>query len=134
MAETATTAAWVILFFGIYSLAAGLGELLTPGYWQRLIWEMEKSRAIQFLIGFIEIVLAAAIYLTNPWNPADILSVVVSVLAGLLLIEGVLFLMVPDKIMALARKMMGSDGSNQKWAFLSIALGMILIFVSLIQL
>lgn len=87
MAETQDIPAWILLFFGLYALAASLAEFRQPGFWKGMIDDFEKIPALRFLTGIVCIALGAAIYLTNPWIPGDWLSVVVTVIGGWVVVE-----------------------------------------------
>ena len=63
MGSEANITGWITFFIGLYSLAAGIGELRQPGFWAGMIREVRASSAIQFLTGIFLITLGAAIYL-----------------------------------------------------------------------
>lgn len=132
MAETATIPAWILLFFGIYALAASLGEFRQPGFWKGMIDDFEKVPALRFLTGIVCIVLGAAIYLTNPWVPGDWMSVVVTVFGGWIVVEGVMFLAFGDKFIKLSALMMG--GGMRIWAIVGAAGGAAMIVAALLRL
>ena len=128
----ANTPAWVLLFMGIYALAAAIGELRAPGFWARMVGELNQSRALQFLTGLLCIVLGAAIYLTNPWSPSDWMSVVVALLGGWIVIEGALILAFGDLFMKFAARLMGA--ASMLWAGLSALIGVAAIIAALLRL
>lgn len=132
MAQTATISAWILLFFGIYSLSASLAEFRQPGFWKSMIDDFEKVPALRFLTGIFCLTLGAAIYLANPWVPGDWMSVVVTVLGAWILVEGVLFLAFGDKFIRLSAMMMG--GGMRIWAIIGGLLGIAMIAVSLMRL
>ena len=131
MAETADISSWILLYFGIYSFAAGVGELRQPGMWQQMTRELGQSAALRFLTGMICIVLGGAIYLVNPWNPADIGAILVTVLGAWVLVEGALFLALGDWVMRFVGPMMGAV--NKWWALVSVAIGLVLIVWALMR-
>lgn len=132
MAETATIPAWILLFFGIYALAASLGEFRQPGFWKSMIDDFEKVPALRFLTGIVCLVLGAAIYLTNPWVPGDWLSVVVTVIGGWVVVEGVMFLAFGDKFVKLSALMMG--GGMRIWAIVGAVMGAAMVVFALTRL
>ncbi len=132
MAVTSTLTAWILLIFGLYSIGAAIGELRRPGTWARMMWEVEQSNALQFLIGFMVLVVGAVIYLVNPYNPSDWQSILVTVLGGFMMIEGFAFLAFPDWMVRLARSMMSASGAI--WAWLALAIGVGLIFMAYVRL
>ena len=70
MAETADISSWILLIFGIYSFAAGVGELRRPGMWARMMWEIEQSNGLQFLTGIFCIVCGRSHLSCEPLEPA----------------------------------------------------------------
>lgn len=132
MAEAHDVPAWILLFFGIYALAASLGEFRQPGFWKSMIDDFERVPALRFLTGIVCIVLGAAIYLTNPWIPRDWMSVVVTVIGGWVVVEGVMFLAFGDKFIKLSALMMG--GGMRIWAIAGAAGGGAMIVAALLRL
>ena len=111
MANTADIPAWIALFLGLYALAAAVGEFRNPGGWATMLGEIEASRALTFIIGIICLALGAAIYLVSPLRLNDWLSVVISAIGGLCVVEGLVFLAAPDRMLAFARKLLAKTGS-----------------------
>lgn len=132
MADAASIPAWILLFMGLYALAAGIGEFRQPGIWKRMVGDFDTSPALRFLTGIFCLVLGATIYLVNPWDPGDWMAVLVTVLGGWIAIEGVLFLAVGDRFIAFSSALMSSGG--RIWAMLSIVLGLAGIAAGLIRL
>lgn len=132
MADASDIAAWVALFMGLYALGAAVGELREPGSWAGMLDEFENRSGLQFLTGIVLIGLGGAIYLVNPWNPADWLSVVVTILGGGMALEGVVMLAFGKPYMHFARKLLGQV--NRGWALFSAAIGAGLIVVALLRL
>ena len=129
MANADTITAWITFFFGLYAFAAGLGELRQPGFWADMLSDVKRSRALQFLTGMITLVLGATIFLVNPFNPADWLSILITVLGAWIFLEGVLIFAFGDWFLNFAGKMMGSG--LRIWAIFSLILGILIIFVAL---
>ena len=132
MAETATIPAWILLFFGLYSLAASIGEFRQPGFWKRMIDDFEKVPAMRFVTGMLCLALGAAIYLVNPWNPADWMSVLVTILGAWIALEGLGFLAFGDKFIAVSAMLMG--GGMRIWALVGALLGIVMIVLALMRL
>ena len=132
MAEAHNIPAWILLFFGIYALAASLGEFRQPGFWKSMIDDFEKVPALRFLTGIFCIVLGAAIYLANPWIPGDWMSVVVTIVGGWVVVEGVMFLAFGDKFIKLSAVMMG--GGMRIWAIVGAVGGAAMIVAALLRL
>jgi len=128
MAETLDIPAWIALFIGLYSLAASIGELRAPGTWAAMLEDFERSAGLRFMTGFIVLSLGAAVYMVNPWRPDDWLSVVVTVLGGIMALEGAVILAIGDRFLRFARWLIGK--ANRAWAIVSALLGVALIAVA----
>ena len=120
--------AWIILAFGIYSLAAGIGELRSPGFWLSMIDDFEAHPSLRFLTGIFCLALGTAIYLVEPWGRADWMLYAVKIIGAWVLIEGALFLAVGDWFIKFARRLMGA--STKLWAMLAIAFGIAAIIAA----
>jgi hypothetical protein len=131
MAETHDISAWIALFMGLYALGAAIGELRVPGSWAAMLDGFENSEALRFLTGIVVLSLGAAIYLVNPWNPDDWLSVVVTVMGGGMVLEGVIILGFGRPFLHFASQMMGTV--NRIWALFSGALGIVLVCVAMLR-
>jgi len=128
LAENLDIPAWIAFFFGLYALAAGVSELRAPGRFLELASEWEHSPGLRFLTGFCCIAVGAAIYLVNPWDLDDPLAMLMTVMGGLVAAEGAAFIAVGDRLMALARRLLGTKGGP--WAYLSVALGAIFVLIA----
>ena len=132
MAEPSQISAWIMLFMGLYSLAAAVGELRSPNTWWAMLKDFERSAALRFLTGFVVLALGAAVYLVNPWVPGDWLSIAVSVLGGLMVAEGLLILAAGDRFLHFARALIGRGG--RAWAGFAALLGIAMILAALSRL
>lgn len=121
--------AWIAFFLGLYSLAAGVGELRAPGSWKAMLDGFERAAPLRFLTGLICIFLGGAIFLASPWREGDWLSAALNVLGGLCAGEGALILAAGDRFLPLARKLMGT--ASAAWAGFSALFGMALILLAL---
>lgn len=131
MAETIDIPAWIILFVGLYSLTAAIGEWRSPGTWKAMLEDFERSAGLRFVTGFFVMSLGAAIYMVNPWRPDDWLSVVVTVLGGIMAAEGAVILAMGDRFLRFARAFIG--GASRFWAAFSALLGAALIAVAALR-
>lgn len=129
MANADNLTAWITFFFGLYAFAAGLGELRQPGFWAEMLSDVKRSKALQFLIGMVLLALGATIFLVNPFNPADWLSILITVLGVWMFLEGLLIFAFGDWFLKFAGKMVGSG--LRIWAIFSLVLGILIIFVAL---
>lgn len=129
MANADNLTAWITFFFGLYAFAAGLGELRQPGFWAEMLSDVKRSKALQFLTGMLLLVVGATIFLSNPFDPADWLSILITVLGVWMFLEGLLIFAFGDWFLQFAGKMMGSG--LRIWAIFAIILGILIIFVAL---
>jgi hypothetical protein len=131
MAQTADIPAWIALFMGLYSLAAAIGEWRAPGYWAAMLRDFERSAGLRFVTGFFVMSLGAAIYMVNPWRPDDWLAILVSVLGGLMTLEGAIILAMGDRFLGFARSLIGR--ASRAWAFFAAVIGIALIAVAALR-
>ena len=132
MGNEANITGWITFFIGLYSLAAGVGELRQPGFWAGMIREVRASSAIQFLTGIFLIALGAAIYLVNPYDPTDFLSILITVMGAFMFLEGAAIMAFGDWFLGMASKMM--NAGNKIWAGFSVLIGLAAIFVAFVRL
>lgn len=129
--------AWTALFLGLYALAAGFGELRAPGGWSRMLGEFEANHALRFLTGVFCIFAGGVIFLANPWVAAehlggqsgDLLAILINIIGGLMAVEGMFILAAGDRIIAFARKLMGSVSKG--WAGFSCLIGAALLLAAI---
>lgn len=132
MGNAGNITGWITFFFGLYAVAAGTGEFRQPGFWAKMVQETRDSRALQFLTGMFTLLLGATVYLVNPWDPGDMLAILITVLGAWIFIEGALILAAGDWFLKFAGKLMGA--ASRLWAGLSIAIGLAAIFAALVRL
>lgn len=124
-------AAWIILLTGIYSIAASIGELRTPGMWVRMVDDIASSTAVRFLTGIVLIAMGGAVYLAGAWDMSDWVPLIVKVLGAWLVIEGALFIAFGDAFIAFARRMMAA--ATKLWAILSLLLGIAFVTLAVMR-
>lgn len=108
MAQMSDMSAWIALFLGLAILAACVAELRSPGGWMKLVEELEASFTLRFVTGFFTVMFGAIVYLANPWDRGDWLSMLVTVIGGIGVAKGLLILAAPDRIMGLGRRILGT--------------------------
>lgn len=123
---------WITLFIGLYGLGAGVGEYRNPGFWANMVSEVCASSALQFLTGLVTLTLGAIIYLANPFDPGDWLSILITVIGGWIIVEGLLILAVGDWFMGFVSRMMVIV--SPAWALFSIIIGLAAAFAGLVRL
>jgi uncharacterized protein YjeT (DUF2065 family) len=92
MTATFDPTAWSALLLGLTALFAGIGALRKPGAWRTLLDEVERSPALQFLCGMMELVIGAAVYVANPWVPVDLVACAMRAMGGMMMIEALMIL------------------------------------------
>ena len=132
MAQGGDIPAWIAFFVGLYALAAGVGEIRSPGGWGVMLKEFERSVAIRYLTGLVTLALGATIYLVNPWVPEDWLAIVVSVIGGIAIAEGMLMLAAGERFLNFGRALLGRGG--RVWAGFSALLGVAMVLVAMSRL
>ena len=132
MAQGGDIPAWIAFFIGLYALAAGVGEIRSPGGWGVMLKEFERGLALRYLTGLITLALGATIYLVNPWVPEDWLAIVVSVIGGIAIAEGLLMLAAGERFLSFGRALLGRAG--RVWAGFSALLGVAMVLVAMSRL
>ena len=131
MAEAADIPAWITLFIGLYALSAAVGELRAPGSWAAMLEEFEQREGLRFLAGLVVLSLGAAIYLVNPWNPQDWMSVMVTLMGAGLALEGMVIFISGRAFLHFAAGLLG--GINRLWAGGALAIGMVLVCAAMLR-
>ena len=124
--------AWIAFFVGLYSLASGAGEMRNPGGWAAMMADFERSPAARFVTGLACLAVGAAIYLACPWRGGDWLAIVVNILGGVAVAEGMLILAAGDRFVTIARRMIGN--AMGFWAAFSVLFGMAAIVAAVVRL
>ena len=132
MAESGTVAAWIALFLGLYSLAAGVGELRSPGRWLAMVEDFETSPGSMFLAGIVCIGLGGTIYLVLPGMTGDWLETLIWVMGGFMVVEGCIFIASGERFLGFWKRLMAKNMSV--WAGASCLVGAGFVFVALSRL
>ena len=96
MTHAVDPVAWSATLLGLFGVSVAIGAIRQPGIWAQMVDEIENSPALQFLSGFAELFVGAAIYLLNPWDPADLLSTLMKILGGLMMAEALVVMVISD--------------------------------------
>ncbi len=119
--------AWSALLLGLTALFAGIGALRKPGAWRIMLDEVERSPALQFLCGLMELVIGAVVYLANPWVPADLAACAMKALGGLMMVEALAILGFVDIYTQFWLKNLSF--MHRGWALSTMAFGLVLSVV-----
>lgn len=122
---TIDVTAWSALLLGLSALFAGIGALRKPGIWRTMIDEVERSPALQFVCGMMELMIGGVIYLANPWVPADLVSCVLKGMGGLMMIEALAILGFVDIYTQFWLRSL--THMHRGWALSTVALGLGLV-------
>ena len=91
------------VLIGLYESAAGLAGLTNQLRWSEIVAEFDRSPALTFVTGFVAFAIGGTIVLIhNLWT--DPLAIVVSLVGWAALAEGLLVLVRPSALLALARR------------------------------
>ena len=131
MAASADISAWIMLFMGLYALSAAVGELRQPGSWAAMLEEFEQHEGLRFLAGLVVLAPGAAIYMVNPWNPADWMSVAVTVMGAGLVLEGMVIFASGRAFLHIAAMLFGTI--NRLWAMGALVIGLVLACAALLR-
>ena len=117
---------WLLTVFGLYALAAALGEHLRPGEWKKMIRELNESSALSFLAGLLVLSMGTAISLAHPFDTdAGWRSTVVNIIGYGMVIEGLSFLAFPKSISQLGAQLM--TAANPLWVVIAGVLGVLFL-------
>lgn len=125
MNETIDPTAWSALLMGLTALFAGIGALRKPGAWRIMIEEVERSPALQFVCGMLELLIGGLIYLANPWLPTDILSCLLKGMGGLMMIEALAILGFVDIYTQFWLRSLSH--MHRGWAMTTVLIGLALV-------
>jgi len=124
MEEILDVTGWSAMLLGMAALSAGIGALRKPGIWRTMIDEVERSPALQFVCGMLELVTGTAVYLLNPWIPQDILSCVLKTMGGAMMLEALMILGFCDIYTQFWLRTLGH--MHRGWATMTTASGLVL--------
>jgi uncharacterized protein YjeT (DUF2065 family) len=124
--------AWSALVLGLTALFAGIGALRKPGAWRTMIEEVERSPALQFLCGMMELVIGTVVYLANPWLPSDLAACVLKVMGGAMMVEALMILGFVDIYTQFWLRSL--THMHRGWALSTMALGLALTVVGSLRL
>lgn len=121
MSATLDISAWTSLLLGGFALAACLGEFRRPGLWRKMIQEILASPAIQFVVGILELLLGALVFLINPWAPQDWLACFMKIIGGIMILEALVMLALADIYLGFWDRRLGSN--IRAWTVVALLVG-----------
>jgi hypothetical protein len=107
---------------GLYWLAAGVGLLVAPQKLGAIVEDFERSPGLVYAIGIAAFAIGTAILIPHHvlYDP---LSVVVTAIAALLAVEGLVLIAFPQALLSFARLFVASA---RLWAIVAIVVGLLL--------
>jgi hypothetical protein len=96
-----------------------------------MIEEIERSPALQFVCGMMELVIGTVVYLANPWVPADILTCILKTMGGLMMFEALAILGFCDIYTQFWLRSLSN--MHRGWAMTTVALGLVLSLTGMLR-
>ena len=121
-------ASTLLLLFGLYAMAGGVGLLTDPERMARLIDDLEASPAVGYLCGAV-MIFAAGGTLSVQNSFSGIAEGLATLLLAGALIEGLLLVAWPRPLWALAHWMMPDDDHLRGFGIVSVAIGMVVFAI-----
>ena len=121
----------VLLLFGMYWIASGIGLLTGPARIARLIDELEASPALGFLFG-ATMIFAGGGTLSVQNSFSGVADSLATLLVAGVLVEGLLLVAWPKPLWALAHWMMPDDDHLKGFGIVAVALGMVVFAIGAI--
>ncbi len=110
---------------GGYMVLAGLSGLTSPHRWEKLLEDMRTSTALTYVTGVLVFALGAVmVYVHTFWT--DPLAIVISVIAWAALIEGALFIAIPEIFLKLSVSLL-RPSAFKPFAISVIGFGLVLL-------
>ncbi|MCL6730984.1 DUF2065 domain-containing protein [Sphingomonas hankyongi] len=117
----------LLVLIGLYELAAGIAGLTGRLDWSQMFEEFERSPSLSFVTGFMVFVIGGVMIMSHHhWT--DPLAIVVSLVAWIALIEGLLIMIVAQPLLIFFRPVLGSQRAISAFAAL---FGIVLIVLGL---
>jgi len=114
---------------GVYMIAAGLSGFIAPDRWRLILDEFRASAALTYISGAFVFALGVAIVMAhNIWT--DPLSIVVSLVGWVALIEGIVLIVMPKPLLDFSGSLL-RPGSTKFFAAFSLILGAVLLLAGL---
>lgn len=93
----------LLILIGLYELAVGLAGLTRRIDWVPILDEFDRSPAMSFMAGFAAFAVGAAIHLSHHhWT--DLPAIIVTGLAWIALVEGLLIMIMPALLLEFSRR------------------------------
>jgi uncharacterized protein YjeT (DUF2065 family) len=112
---------------GLYGIAAGIGLLTAPDRMRAMVDDLVRVPGLGFALGLGMFAIGTAILIPHHilYDP---LSVIVTVLAALFALEGLVLIAAPQLLTGLARPFLANP---RLWAIVSLVLGLLMLLAGL---
>ena len=112
---------------GLYLIAAGISGLRLPNRWREIVADIDRSAGIADLFGLASFAVGIAILIPHHilYDP---LSIIVTLIAALSVVEGLLLLAFPDVVMPAAHAF---ARATRLWAIVALVAGALLFLAGL---
>lgn len=115
-------------FFGIYLTITGIGLILKPDSLQQLMQRLSTNRLDVMIGGILTLLVGAPmVLLHNIWD-GSLWQTVVTVLAWVTFVKGVLRILMPDAVVILAQKMQHTPQTVSVLLWIVVATGGYLLY------
>jgi len=112
---------------GLYWIAAGIGLLLAPGRMRAMVEDLVRVPGLTYGIGLGVFAIGTAILIPHHvlYDP---LSMIVTILAAVLALEGLVLIAAPQALVRIAQPFLAHA---RLWAILSLILGVLMLLAGL---
>jgi uncharacterized protein YjeT (DUF2065 family) len=112
---------------GLYWIAAGIGLLIDPARMRAMVDDLVRVPGLSYALGLGVFAIGTAILIPHHvlYDP---LSVIVTVLAALFAVEGLLLIAVPGVLVRVAQPFLANA---RLWAVVSVVLGVLMLLAGL---
>ena len=112
---------------GLYWIAAGIGLLLAPGRMRAMVDDLVRVPGLTYGIGLGVFAIGTAILIPHHvlYDP---LSMIVTILAAVLALEGLVLIAAPQALVRIAQPFLAHA---RLWAILSLILGVLMLLAGL---
>ena len=111
-----------LILFGVYCIGGGLSMLLNPPRMQRLVDNFRETPALSYLTGAIMAPIGAGLLLAV--HDFDTLKRgIVTLLGGVMLLEGWLMMVVPRTLLSAAKPLISNGALMRAYGVFALAVG-----------
>jgi uncharacterized protein YjeT (DUF2065 family) len=121
------TDAGIFQILGFTYLAMGLGMLLNPRFYERMLVKMIENEAVLFLAGLLVLVLGCfMVVYHNVWSGGW--TVVITVVGWLALVKGLMMTVIPERSIKVYNALKFSGSQVAMYGVLVLILGIVFVY------